>query len=675
MPSLAPLLPTHLAIFVTDPDTGRPVQRLPLFCEVAVPRIIPSRPPADERIREPISAALRNVDPSATGTIRSRARKETLRALGRVLDDPSLASLFDLERTRELVERVFKEVLEAARAERFADIPAGDLSPLLEAAAIRRLAPRFELTPVPESERTEAIWAEPLGVLTTDHVGYASFDLTRLRPEVQLLLAEAVVARRDDPDATLNLAIWVYPYGHKGRHDALAQARFAFDAIVARLEMAWHTLPPSLINMGPRALQNPGLTDWRLSPASFAASPKSLVGDDGCEELVPASLALQQFMLRQVVRLTDAPAGFDLPPNGGYKPAFVDDYKVSWYSLGHSLGEILYSLPLAPGETVKLAVIDWSWDSLTERDETTKLSEELLHRTHRDRTISEAVKAGVKELQKGSSFMGGAAGASGASGGVGKSGMGLGAAVGNSWSLGGSTATSQGSRDLAAENVQRVNDSFAQASSAQREINSTVVIQARQEEKQSIQTRTFSNYNHSHTLTILYYEVLRQFRVTVEWVRRRPAVLVKIPQGVADLTVAAAVIAHRSVLEPALLDSTLKGGSTLWKSARTSARTGSARNRGERRLDPAMVGRGYRVRRLRVRAQDRRGPQGQDGRVGDDQLGSGRRDHDQPTIGAGMGERRANGRRQRRRPSRRCVDEFFHRQTRLAGQMEASEGL
>ncbi len=553
MPSLAPLPPTHLSIFVTDPENGNPVQRLPLYAEIAVPRITPPRPPADERVREPIRAALNTVDPSATGSVRSRVEAAALQSLGQALDDDSLESLLDLEKTRALFGQVFKEVLRAADAERMADIPVSKL-PGLILAAIRELALRFELTLVDEAEETGTIWAEPLGVLATDHVGYASFDLTRLRPEVQLLLAEEIAARRDDPDAVLRLAIWIYPYGHKGRHDALAQARFAFDAIVARLEMVWHTLPPALINMGPRALQNPGLTDWRLSPASFAASPKSLIGEDGCEELVPASLALQQFVLRQVVRLGDAPAEFNLPAGAGYKAAYVDDYKVSWYSLGHSLGEILYSLPLAPGETVKLAVIDWSWDSLTERDETTKLTEELLHRTHRDRTISETVKAGVKELQKGSSFMGGAAGASGASGGANLGVLGLGAAVGNTWSLGGSTATSEGSRDLAAENVQRVNDSFAQASSAQREINSTVVIQARQEEKESIQTRTFSNYNHSHTLTILYYEVLRHYRVTVEWVRRRPAVLVKMRQKLPGVLTANTLLGRRYLLEPYLLD-------------------------------------------------------------------------------------------------------------------------
>ena len=550
-------VPTHLSIFVTDPDSGRPVARLPLYAEVAVPRILRA-PPINERFREPIRAALYDVDPTAVAdeAVRDGVEAAALQALAESVDEASSATLVSRpDRVRELFLRVFREVLDVAGVERMSDIqPHSELKPRIT-EVLRRVGVDAGLVFVPEARNLGTVWADPLGVLTTDHVGYASFDLKRLRPEVQLMLVEAIDARRNDPDAVLKLSVWIYPYGQPTRVDALTQARFAFDAIVARLFLKWNTLPPALQNMGPRALQNPSLTDWRLSPASFAASPKTLVGENGCEELVPANLALQEFVLRQVVRLVDVPANFGLP--AGFKAAYVDDYKVSWFSLGHSLGEIQYSLPLAPGETVKLAVIDWSWDSLTKRDETTRLTEEILHQTHRDRTITETVKAGLRELQHGSSFMGGTASAAGGSGSGNIGVVGLGAAVGNTWSLGGSTATSEGSRDLAAENVQRVNDSFSQASSAQREINSTVVIQARQEEKESIQTRTFSNYNHSHTLTVLYYQVLRHYRVTVEWVRRRPAVLVHIPPRVTNFD-AATLIGHRALLEPNLLDASLK---------------------------------------------------------------------------------------------------------------------
>lgn len=551
MPLQSFTAPSHLCVFVTDPATGVPVTRLPLYAEVAVPKTLVAAP-VQERFREPVRAALNTVDSSVTQTVRKRVESAALEAMSEVIDPAAREQLMnEPNRVMEIFHLVFKAVLVAANKDHLADIAASQLKPLI-GAALRQTASEMELVLVPAAVETGAIWAEPLGVLTTDHVGYASFDLRRLQPQVQLKLAQAIAKRRDDPQAKSEVSVLIYPYGFQEHIDVLQQARFAQDAIVARLSISWHTLPPALINMGPRALQNPSLTDWRMSPASFAASPKSLVGEGGCEELVPANLALQEFVLRQIVRLTDVPDQFDVPK--GSKTAYVDEYKVSWFALGHSLGEILYSLPLAPGETVKLAVIDWSWDSLTKRDETTKLTEEILHRTHRDRTISETVKAGLKELQHGSSFMGGTATSAGASGGANLGGMGLGAALGNTWSLGGSTATSTGSRFLAADNVQRISDSFSQASSAQREIQSTVVIQARQEEKESIQTRTFSNYNHSHTLTVLYYEVLRHYRVTVEWVRRRPAVLVKMGAKLPGALTANVLLERRYLLEPYLLN-------------------------------------------------------------------------------------------------------------------------
>lgn len=549
MSSMVSNLPNHLCIFVADPQTGKPVQRLPLYVEVAVPRVA-STPPLHDRFRAPLGQAIQKIQPIPSPPNQELIKEIAWQALDQVLDETGREQLLsELGRVGELFHLAFKEA--ASDGVALSDLPRATLKERL-LAAIRKVAIEMNLGVLPLLEDTTTLWANPLGILTTDHVGYVSFDLKRLRPDVQAILAKAIDERRKEPNPPTKVAIWIYPYGSTERYDAFAQARFATDAVVARLTMEWHTLPSAISNMGPRALQNPSLTDWRLSPSSFAASPKALVGEDGCEEMVPANLALNEFVLRQVVRITDPPDGLVPPP---YKFAYVDEYKVSWFSLGHSLGEILYSLPLAPGETVKLAVIDWSWDSLTKRDEATKLTEDILHQTHRDRTITETVKAGLRELQRGSSLMGGTAHSSGATGSANWGVLGLGAAVGDTFSIGGQTATSEGSRELSAENVQRLNDSFSQASSAQRELNSTVVIQARQEEKETIQTRTFSNYNHSHTLTILYYEVLRHYKVTVEWIRRRQAVLVPTaPDWFKSAEAPRHALQNRPVLEQALLD-------------------------------------------------------------------------------------------------------------------------
>src|SRR5205085_28249 len=111
--------------------------------------------------------------------------------------------------------------------------------------------------------------------------------------------------------------------------------------------------------------------------------------------------------------------------------------------------QILYSLPLAPGESVNLAVIDWTRRDEAQRKERTKVDEQLVHNEHRDRVISETVDAAVREYQHGSSFMAGIAGAAGfSSGGVFSAGL--------AGSLGGSTSSSSGTRNMAATTVQKV---------------------------------------------------------------------------------------------------------------------------------------------------------------------------------------------------------------------------
>jgi hypothetical protein len=208
-------------------------------------------------------------------------------------------------------------------------------------------------------------------------------------------------------------------------------------------------------------------------------------------------------------------------------------------------------LPLAPAESVNLAVIDWTRRDDTARTEDSKLNEQIVHDQRRDRTISETVNAAIKEYQEGSNFMAGVAQSAGASGTIGK----FGVATGLAGALGGATSDSSGSRDLAASTVQQLSEHITQASSAMREFQSTVVVRSVQSEKEAIETRTIVNYNHSHALTILYYEVLRHFRVTTELVRFRPAVLVKLktdwflPQN-AELT----ILMYRAALEAALLD-------------------------------------------------------------------------------------------------------------------------
>ena len=60
--------------------------------------------------------------------------------------------------------------------------------------------------------------------------------------------------------------------------------------------------------------------------------------------------------------------------------------------------EVVYSLPLAPYESIDLAVIDWSRTDEAQRGEDLTVSEQLIHNQRRDMTIEETVIAGLDEL-------------------------------------------------------------------------------------------------------------------------------------------------------------------------------------------------------------------------------------------------------------------------------------
>ena len=101
---------------------------------------------------------------------------------------------------------------------------------------------------------------------------------------------KAMVALRADPEAVAEAAVWVYPLsGRSERFDALAQRRYTHDAIVMRLPLDQSALPAVLRNFGLLAMQEPGLTDWRLSPASFAGNPGVLVGHRPTRAELPPS--------------------------------------------------------------------------------------------------------------------------------------------------------------------------------------------------------------------------------------------------------------------------------------------------------------------------------------------------------------------------------------------------
>jgi hypothetical protein len=432
-------------------------------------------------------------------------------------------------------------------------------------------------TPAPNAAApTEPLVYYPLGLLGTNHIGYASFDLTVLR-RVETIHAfqriQQQLGQKPPSSSTPQLLglrhLWVFPFADPLlRLDALQLGDLGPQIIALRIELDEVRLAGREMDGPMVSLQNPSILDWRLAPGSFTLSGAVLVGEDGCEAFLPANLSTQQFRFRQVARRSSIQhAASDLTHRrqlaGALQPlptmlraGYVLEYTTEWFSVGHSLGQLLYTLPLAPGEVVKLAIVDWSRTDTASRAEDTGFSESLTHDQLRDRTLSESVRAVLNEWQSGSSSMGGvglAGGGGGSFGGL------LGAGAGLTAAFGAAGSSTQGTRELSGQTMQHIADAFHQATTAVRELRSTVVVQSTQAEKSDLQTRVVANYNHSHALTLLYYEVLRHYRVVTRLASIRPALLVENTLDTISFDQAhlGAIISHRRILERVLLDTRL----------------------------------------------------------------------------------------------------------------------
>jgi hypothetical protein len=415
--------------------------------------------------------------------------------------------------------------------------------------------------------------AQRLGVLASDRAGYVSFDLGALAGAHAVVVHVWVWAVADESyrvDCLRRPGGDEAPLTHV--HEALVEPCFVLPVprAIAAGTGASIALP---------SVQAPDVADWKLSPYSFSRLQAATIGEDGCAAPYPSAAAARDLRFYRVVR--SAPrepgdgkplvrarvgpgtsAGFTLtgetfgasavqvdPMAGATRPgpaaleiAQVVELRQRWLPLADSLGEIVYSAALAPCESVNLAVIDWSRaDVATRRDDSTA-TEALFHSQRRDRGIEETVEGALRESQGGWSILGGHAQAATIPI--------EGATVSSTQALGAGISQSWGERGVEAESQQDLHDRVTQRTALTRSQTGTVVIQATQNEHNALETRTVTNHNHCHALTLQYYEVLRNFRLVTEVERVRPAVLV--PFAVLEFTPTTA-LRFRTILEPMLL--------------------------------------------------------------------------------------------------------------------------
>lgn len=204
-------------------------------------------------------------------------------------------------------------------------------------------------------------------------------------------------------------------------------------------------------------------------------------------------------------------------------------YREVWRAAGYSRGDLLYSLPLAPGQRRRIAVLDWDRKARSRRDEALEFEEELDAVLSRDRDVTEIVGADLHEQT--------AAGSSnttwGVAGGIGAGfiGSGFGIFGGVAGGGGGSdtNAWQRSARQFSADSMQSLRDRVSQRSSAVRSSRSATVQSVSQGETLRAETEVIANYSRCHAVTMEYFQLLRHFLITHELADVQECLFVPLP--------------------------------------------------------------------------------------------------------------------------------------------------
>jgi len=214
-----------------------------------------------------------------------------------------------------------------------------------------------------------------------------------------------------------------------------------------------------------------------------------------------------------------------------------------WKYDGLTLGNLLYSLPLAPGEQQRIAVSERRASASVRDSERLSLVEQQQSSLQEDASTSAVFESAFNERVTASNTQGGEARSTGGGiggllgavvGGVagffaggpagalalgtagGAIGASVGASIGGVGSSGSSRSSLSGARSFTSRAAEEMHRSVERQASARRLASRTAIRLATASESESVTTKVITNHNKMHALTIQYWEVLRKFVSTTE---------------------------------------------------------------------------------------------------------------------------------------------------------------
>ncbi len=198
------------------------------------------------------------------------------------------------------------------------------------------------------------------------------------------------------------------------------------------------------------------------------------------------------------------------------------EFRVRWRSNGYSLGTVSSTLTLAPRQTKRIQKVEWERSERARRGERTRLSDSENDSVTRERDYHDNVSANLSEWARGSSH----SDVAGIAAGIGFFASGVLGGIGGGAGSSNSSSFQEGGRKTSASEHQRLRDAVRRHGDALRKFESTVVTEITQEENVTGTTEVLRNINYAHSLTVIYYQILRHLKVDTDFAGVRECLFV-----------------------------------------------------------------------------------------------------------------------------------------------------
>ncbi|MCU0635414.1 MAG: hypothetical protein MUE41_11125, partial [Gemmatimonadaceae bacterium] len=213
-----------------------------------------------------------------------------------------------------------------------------------------------------------------------------------------------------------------------------------------------------------------------------------------------------------------------VPMAGTLGLGYVLNLAQVWKYEGLALGNLLYSLPLAPGEQQRIVVSERTATASVVDQERLDIAEQQ-HSSLREDASTQAVFASAFEehVAASSHYRNEARSSSwGVAGGIGAVlgpvaiGIGAGGGGGKSSNNGSTRSALDGVRTYTSNAAEDMHRNVERQASARRSAQRTSIRLATETDRESVRSKVITNHNKAHALTMQYWEVLRKFSGTTE---------------------------------------------------------------------------------------------------------------------------------------------------------------